>query len=488
MNPPTPATKTGPPAERKDACRLPIKKAAAAEAHAPSVGLPLTFMLTGVLALVAGVTWILSQPSTLTAYHYNQDVIAVTHLFVLGWISSIVMGAMYQLVPVALETRLHSERLARWHFVFHVSGFLGMVWMFHVWDMKQVGHFGSLFALGVALFVYNITRTLRRAPKWNVTASAISAALVWISLAVVAGLLIAAAKCTYESAATLPVTTPTGALVSGLKWVAGEVARFDALSSMHAHAHLGIVGCFLMMLIGVSYKIIPMFTLSEVQSQRRASWSIGLLNVGLAGVFAAILVNSPWKPAGAVILIAALALYGWELAAILRARKRRSLDWGVLSFLTAVGLLLPTSIAGLALAWPGLPRNLFTTQLENLYGFLGILGVLTLGLLGMLYKVIPFLVWFAAYGRHIGRARVPAVAELYSSRLQAAGYWSWLAGLALISVAVLKTSEGLARAGCALFLLSLFTFVLNLGFLFSHWLRPRLQTLPLQPSAVLKPA
>ncbi len=95
------------------------------------------------------------------------------------------MGAMYQLVPVALETKLYSERLARWQFVFHVVGFVGMVWMFRVWNMKQVGHFGSVLAVGVGLFVYNMARTLWRVPKWNVTATAVGAALAWISLAII---------------------------------------------------------------------------------------------------------------------------------------------------------------------------------------------------------------------------------------------------------------------------------------------------------------
>jgi hypothetical protein len=79
----------------------------AAATTAPSVTLPLRFMLTGVIALLVGAAWLVAQPVMLATYHYNQNVIAVTHLFLLGWICSVVMGAMYQLVPVALETRLH---------------------------------------------------------------------------------------------------------------------------------------------------------------------------------------------------------------------------------------------------------------------------------------------------------------------------------------------------------------------------------------------
>ena len=163
-------------------------------AAAPSVSLPLRFVVTGLLALFLGAGWLIAQPQLLTAYHYNQNIIALTHLLVLGWLGSVVMGAMYQLVPVALETKIYSERLAKWQFVFHVVGFVGMVWMFRKWDMKQVGHFGSVMAVGVGLFVFNIARTLLRVPKWNVVATAIASALVWFSLTVIAGLSIAAGK------------------------------------------------------------------------------------------------------------------------------------------------------------------------------------------------------------------------------------------------------------------------------------------------------
>ena len=144
-------------------------------AAAPSITLPLRFVVTGLFSLIVGVGWLVARPDLLAAYHYNQYIIALTHLFVLGWLSSVVMGAMYQLVPVALETKLYSERLAKWQFVIHLIGVIGMVAMFNVWNMKQVGHFGSALALGVGLFVYNMARMLWRVPKWNVVATAITA-------------------------------------------------------------------------------------------------------------------------------------------------------------------------------------------------------------------------------------------------------------------------------------------------------------------------
>ncbi len=457
-------------------------------ANAPSVTLPLAFVLTGLLALCFGMGWLVGQPELLAMYHYNPYIIALTHLFVLGGICSIVMGAMYQLVPVALETKLYSERLARFQFAFHVVGFIGMVWMFRVWNMKQVGHFGSVLAAGVGLFVYNVARTLRRVPKWNVTATAVTAAVVWISLAVTAGLTIAVAKCSYESAPALPPASPLGALLRGLRSVAGFTSQFDALSAMHAHAHLGSVGCFVMLILGVSYKLIPMFTLSEVQNVHRAAWSIALLNAGLAGSFITILLDSSWKLALGLVMVAALAIYGWELVAILRARKRRTLDWGIKYFLTAIAVMVPLSVLAVVLCWPGLERNPFTGQLENLYGFLGLMGVVTFAIIGMLYKIIPFLVWFGSYSRQIGRAQVPSLTEMYSTRLQAAGYWCYLAGLLVTGAGIVASNATIVRWGSSLLACSVTTLVFNVGIMLTHFFKPRLKPFPLQPATTPIPA
>src|SRR5262249_9036877 len=155
----------------------------------------------------------------------------------------------------------------------------------------------------------------------------------------------------------------------------------------------------------------------EIQNRRRAVLSVALLNVSLTGCFVTILTRSHWKFAFAILGGVALAIYTWEVDAILRARKRLALDWGIKYFLSAVVILLLVSVLGIVLSYPGLPSNQFTGRLENVYGFLGIVGAISFAIIGMLYKIVPFLVWFDRYSNQIGKQKVPALADMYSPRV-----------------------------------------------------------------------
>lgn len=446
-------------------------------ALSPSIGLPLRFVVAGVGSLLVAAGMLLARPELLSTYHYNQHIIAVTHLVVLGFVTSVVMGATYQLVPVALETPLFSERLARWQFPVHLVGFVGMVWAFWVWDMRAVGHFGAVFALGGLMFAYNAGRTLWRARRRDAVALGIGSAMIWLVVTMGVGLAITTAKHFYNSTADPGAGWLSGALLRGSEGVTGWVLRLEPLALMHAHAHLGGVGIFLMMIVAVSYKLVPMFTLSELRSEGRARCSILLLNLGLAGLVVAMALHSGWKLLFAGVLVAGLAIYGVELAAILRARRRRVIDWGLRYYLTAMGLLGLTALLGLVLCWPGLPATVFTTQLENLYGILGFLGVFTLTILGFLHKIVPFLVWYRAYSPVVGRQRVPSLGALFSERLQVGGLGVYLAALASIGWGTATGSSVGVRVGMGLLLAGLLVFAVNLAGMMRHLWAPRVEPL-----------
>jgi hypothetical protein len=104
--------------------------------------------------------------------------------------------------------------------------------------------------------------------------------------------------------------------------------------------------------------------------------------------------------------------------------------------------------------------------------------VVTLAILGMLHKILPFLVWFGVYSPHVGRAQLPLTAHMVSERAQAAGLWTYLAGLGVISVAILRENEMGVRVGGAFLIVSLVLFGFNAARVFSHFLRPQIKPLP----------
>lgn len=438
-----------------------MRLATVATGHAPSLGVPLRFIITGLLALMTAASWLVAEPALITAYHYSPQAVAFAHLVLLSFLSSVAMGVIYQLAPVAFETSLYSQRLGRVQFWFHAVGFTGMVWMFSHWNLKGVGHFGSVFGAGVLLFAYNILRTLLRIPRWNVMACGIASAVGWLVVTMLAGIFLASAKC----------------------WP--QISPFASLAQMHAHAHLGGLGIFVMLTLSVAYRLVPMFAVSKIQSVWRAGWSLALLNVGVAGLAVTILVGSAWKLAFALVSIAALGLFAVELWRILAARKRRTLDWGLRYFLTGTAFLAPLSLLGIVLCWPGLKTSHVTLQLENAYAIVALFGVLALTTLGMLYKVLPFLVWFHRYSAEIGRGRVPSLAEMVSPRLQMVGYCLHLPAVLIAATASVLGHTRCARMAALLLAGSVLLTLVNAVLILSHLRRGQAgeQAMPIQPKA-----
>ncbi|MFN7140055.1 MAG: hypothetical protein ACK4UN_12040, partial [Limisphaerales bacterium] len=204
-----------------------------------------------------------------------------------------------------------------------------------------------------------------------------------------------------------------------------------------------------------------------------AKWSLLLLNAGLLGAFVGILLQAWWKEVFAIVAVSGLIVYAFELVSIVRARKRKALDWGVRYFLTGISLLVPVAFLSLLLSWPTLPMNSFVGQLENLYGFIALGGVLTFAIIGMLHKIVPFLVWLKRYSPEIGQRKVPSVADLYSPLLQLVSYWLLLVAFLGNCVAIVCSNPSLVQVSSAFMLLGLLVFSINLGKMLLHLRHPR---------------
>lgn len=415
--------------------------------------LPLAFVGVSLGWLAAATVLLVSDATILALPHSHPQVVALTHAWVLGALVTAALGAMYQIAPIALGTTLVNERHAWWHLALHAVGVPGMVHAFFQWDLPALGHFGTLVALGVVLFAVEMGRVLRRARRRGLVAWSLGLAAGWLLLTVLLGLLLAANRFWHF----LPL---------------------DPLPLLRMHAHLGLVGFFVTLLQGVSFQLVPMFTLAEVKDWTRPTRAMWLGQIGLVGLVPALLLQNSL----AQVVAAGLIGVGWietvvALRQSLATRRKRHLEPGVRTFMIALSLGVAAVLAGLLLTLPtetsrSAPGGFSATP----YGVLVVFGVLVPAITGMLCKIVPFLTWMRAYGPGVGREPTPAATDLGSARLQNLSFALQLVALALLFVGAWRLDSAWLRGGAGALAGGMALFLADMLVVLSHLWKPRLRT------------
>lgn len=358
-----------------------------ASRQAPPFRLPGEHFAAALIFLVLGaVGLVLIADELSTGAYPSPRVIGVTHLFTLGWITTSIMGALYQFLPVALGEPIRSIRMAHVSFVVYVIGLPVFVGGLLTGRFQAMLPGALTLACGLGLFLVNLGRTLAKASRRDVTWWALLGAAVFLFLTLVFGL----------------------ALAGNLQWGFLGTNRFVALG---VHLHVALVGWVGLVIVGVAHHLLPMFLLSHGVGDTLTRAAVALMAAG-AGVLA-VLHHAPvilgrWTPA--LLMGGGVACFLIQTVRFYRRRVRRALDPGMqlaavaLGFL-AVGLLL----AGPVVVLRGAPR------LATGYVFV-LVGGISLFVAAHYYKIVPFLVWYHRFGALAGKQPVPRVSELFHAR------------------------------------------------------------------------
>jgi hypothetical protein len=350
-------------------------------------------------------------------------VVAITHLFTLGWITTTIQGALYQFLPVALQAPIRSERLAHASFLLYVPGLAlfvgGMIAGAHPALMAG----GVLFGSGLLLFAGNLVATLRRAPERNVTWWALAGAVLFLVTTVVLGI----------------------SLAGNLRWGYLGANRFLALG---VHLHIAALGWAGLVMIGVAQRLLPMFLLSHGAPEWPGRVAVGGVGggVGLLLLFHHALSPAVLWPIAAVIAAGVLAFVA-QAALFFRHRKKPVLDPG----LRLVAAALAFFLVALLLAPLFVATGLLAPRIATSYVLALVLGGFSLFIAGHYYKILPFLIWFHRFGPLVGKRPVPRVADLYSARLAGAAAALLGTGALGLLLSTLLGSPLPARASAALF-------------------------------------
>ena len=421
--------------------------------------LPLAFIVGGLLAFGAGALWLALLGAGGLPPHLHPRVVALAHLWLPGFLLSVCLGASYQLMPVVLGAPLRvSEKLLWTHAALHLGGVVALI--VGLADMRYLlAAFGGLaLASGALLFFIVTLRAFLASRRRDAAAWSFPLSAAWLLATVLAGVLMAANR----GRPFLPLSI---------------------LDVLRAHAHLGLVGYFATLLQGVTFQLVPMFTMGEARRPRVAKagllasqFGLALLAVGLAlGV-------RPLALGAGLVLLAGLACTASAFLATLATRRRRKLEPGVLAFVIGMALLAAAAALGAALLGADIgPEKLFPAA--TAYGLLIIVGGLSLAVLGMLAKILPFLVRMKAYGPRVGRQPVPVATTLSSKPLEHAWLVAHLAGLAGLALGAANSAAWPTRVGGALLVLAALLALGNATRVMRHLRRvpPPLSPLPSTP-------
>lgn len=386
-------------------------------ANAPDLRVPFRHIITAVIIFVLLTSLLfLGQGHIFSFYFRNPLALLATHATTLGWATMMIMGAAYQLVPVVLEVRLFSEKLAMSGYYLFTVGLVvllaGFTWL-HI-PILVAG--GTLVILGSYVFIYNLTRTLLLAPRWNVTATFLGAALFYFFLTITLGLILA------------------------LNLQAGFIPS-AVLRVVAVHAALGGMGWFTLAIMGVGYRLLPMFALVHRLPNLLAMPIFWLANLGIAGT--AVALTAPGI-AGAgvaslfvIALAAAVILFGVDVWRIVSRRQRARLGLTMRFSLAAVGYLVALAVGASVVLSTRLSFHGAATALPMGFAFLFLMGWVTAMIMGHLFKIVPFLVWLDRYSDKIGKQKVPLLREMVNERLGEWTFWLYNVGVIGAGISVL---------------------------------------------------
>jgi hypothetical protein len=229
------------------------------------------------------------------------------------------------------------------------------------------------------------------------------------------------------------------------------------------HAHAGLVGWFIQLIIGVSSKLLPMFMVAHHVSTKKLNFAFYTINIGLAAGIISLFIQYPTGVVLSVVLvISGLIAYLLFLADAYKKRIKKQLDIGMkqtaLSFaILVIPLFL---IFTLVLNIEGL--NTLTLPLSVAYGSAFVIGFVTSLVMGQTYKTLPFIVWLKVYRGRVGKVVLPLPKDLYSEKAAVAQTWLFALGFVVLLIGIVATNKILVLAGGIILFLSVALYNFNI--------------------------
>jgi hypothetical protein len=417
-----------------------------ATSNSPKASVVLPHYAFAAVAFFVATLMLFFSNDALIGHYFHPKLLAITHIAILGWAVMIIFGALYQLLPVVLKVSLHSEFLAKLTFVFLAVGSVLLAtsfWIFEVGRLMQVG--GGIVLISFIFFNYNIYRTTRKTSEWDIVADFITTSCIWLLITAGVGM----------------------TMVMNFQF---PFLKDSHLEYLKLHAHLGIVGWFLLLIIGVASKLFPMFLLVHEVKQKLLNCAYFFINAGLLGFIVQqfFLKELPFQYLWILLIAAGIACFAYYCVDAYRNRVRKGLDNAMKQTRFAIIILMVPVICIVVLNSQFHLDDKLYLQIVLAYGFSIFFGFITAIILGQTFKTLPFIVWMHRYQKLVGKQKTPLPKDLYSEHLLLWQNVSYVAGFIILIVAIVLANKVLLYLGSLFLLLTSVFYLTNVFKVFTH--------------------
>ena len=102
------------------------------------------------------------------------------------------------------------------------------------------------------------------------------------------------------------------------------------------------------------------------------------------------------------------------------------------------------------------------------HGFTVLFGCITLLIIGMMYKVVPFLVWFHKYSDKVGKEKVPLLKDMFSERIGSIQFWLINIGVPNVMVGLYLENQIIVGIGLTIMFIASLLFGYNMFTVFTR--------------------
>lgn len=341
--------------------------------YAPPFSLILHYFISSVITLFLFSFFLLFNSGLFFLDFLDLKFVGSVHFYILGFIMMIMIGALYQLIPVALEIPVFSFKLGYIQFYIYLFGLILFLISFINTNLFYFSTFGgTLLFISFTLFIANFLLSLKNLEKIDITVIFLIFSVLCLLIGVIIGFL----------------------MILNFHF---NLFQFH-ISLLKAHIVLTVFGFILNVIIGIGMILFPMFSVSHKFKNIYVKTAFFFIFLGILSFFILSFINENISKIGLIFIYIGIIFYLLQVVEIYRNKPKKKSDFPLkVMFFSHLFLLLSL---------------FFSFYSLRLSGLILIMGFYSILIFGSLYKILPFLTWFHRFSSLVGIEPVPTLGEM----------------------------------------------------------------------------